>query len=125
VADSQERKFSPCRLIGLGGVLIVIVGVILIGGGALMFIHIPSMAITFGITFFVLLATFGTDFLKFIPIRNRLSEVHPAVYSYFRFPELQTQPEVCGNCTIRRPVYHRCRPDWYGNRPYSNAQKSE
>jgi flagellar motor component MotA len=67
MADSQERKFSPCRLIGLAGVLIVIVGVILIGGGALMFIHIPSMAITFGITFFVLLATFGTDFLRFIP----------------------------------------------------------
>jgi len=67
MADSQERKFSPCRLIGLAGVLIVIVGVILIGGGALIFIHIPSMAITFGITFFVLLATFGTDFLKFIP----------------------------------------------------------
>ena len=67
MADSQERKFSPCRLIGLAGVLIVIVGAILIGGGALMFIHIPSMAIMFGITFFVLLATFGTDFLKFIP----------------------------------------------------------
>ena len=67
MADYQERRFSPCRLIGLGGVVIVIAGAILIGGGAQVFIHIPSMAITFGITFFVLLATFGTDFLKFIP----------------------------------------------------------
>ena len=67
MADSKGRKFSPCRLIGLMGVLIVISGSIVIGGGAQIFIHIPSMAITFGIAFFVLLATFGTDFLKFIP----------------------------------------------------------
>ena len=67
MAESEVREFSPCRLIGLAGVLIIIAGAILIGGGAAMFIHIPSMAFTFGIAFFILLATFGTDFLKFIP----------------------------------------------------------
>ena len=65
--DSQERKFSPCRLIGLAGALFVLIGCIAIGGGWQTFIHIPSIGITLGITFFALLATFGTDFLRFIP----------------------------------------------------------
>lgn len=83
----QSRKFSPCRLIGLAGVLIVIAGTIVIGGGCQMFIHIPSMAITFGITFFVLLATFGTDFLKFIP-QSILTFVSHSPKSNPRFAEI-------------------------------------
>ena len=67
MADSKERKFSPCRLIGLVGVLIVISGCIAIGAGARMFVNLPSLAMVFGIAFFALLATFGMDFLKFIP----------------------------------------------------------
>ncbi len=67
MADSQGRNFSSCRLIGLAGVLTVIVGSILLCGCGGAFIHIPSMAVVFGITFFGLLATFGTDFLRFIP----------------------------------------------------------
>ena len=67
MADPQGRTFSPCRLIGLMGVLIVISGCILIGTGARMFVNFPSLAIVFGIAFFALLATFGMDFLKFIP----------------------------------------------------------
>ncbi|MCP4610705.1 MAG: hypothetical protein GY845_18515 [Planctomycetes bacterium] len=63
----QSMKFSPCRLIGLVGVVIVIVGAIVAGGDVATFIHIPSMVFMLGVTFFVLLATFGTDFLKFIP----------------------------------------------------------
>ena len=54
-------------MIGFAGVLFVLVGAIVVGGGALMFVHIPSLLFTFGIAFFLLLATFGTDFLKFIP----------------------------------------------------------
>ncbi len=64
---SQGRKFSPCRLIGLAGALFVLIGCIVVGGGAQSFIHIPSIVFVLGITFFALLATFGTDFLKFIP----------------------------------------------------------
>jgi len=60
-------RFSPCRLIGLLGVLFVIVGAIVLGGSALAFIHMPSIVFMFGVTFFILLATFGTDFLRFIP----------------------------------------------------------
>ena len=67
MADPQGRTFSPCRLIGLMGVLIVISGCILIGTGARMFVNLPSLAMVFGIAFFALLATFGMDFLKFIP----------------------------------------------------------
>ena len=67
MADSQGRTFSPCRLIGLMGVLIVISACIGIGTGARMFINFPSLVMVFGVAFFALLATFGTDFLKFIP----------------------------------------------------------
>jgi len=63
----QGMRFSPCRLIGLAGVLIVIVGALVAGGSALAFVHIPSIVFTFGVTFFILLATFGVDFLRFIP----------------------------------------------------------
>ncbi len=67
MVDSQGRTFSPCRLIGLMGVLIVISGCIAIGTGARMFINLPSLAMVFGVAFFALLATFGMDFLKFMP----------------------------------------------------------
>jgi flagellar motor component MotA len=75
MADSTERKFSPCRLIGLTGVMFIIIGCIAVGTGAPLFINLPSLAIVFGIAFFALLATFGIDFLKFIPesIRNFVS----------------------------------------------------
>lgn len=67
MTENQDKKFSPCRLIGLIGVLFLIVGSIAVGAGATMFINIPSAVITLGITFFMLLAAFGTDFLRFIP----------------------------------------------------------
>lgn len=67
MSECNVRKFSLCRLIGLGGVMFIIVGVIFIGAGSAMFVNLPSLAIVFGITFFLLLATFGTDFLRFVP----------------------------------------------------------
>jgi flagellar motor component MotA len=67
MADSTGRKFSPCRLIGLLGAMGVIVWAIVMGSGATLFINIPTFVAVFGIAFFALLATFGTDFLKFIP----------------------------------------------------------
>lgn len=87
MADSQERKFSPCRLIGFVGVLIVIAWSMLMGGGARMFIDIPSMAFIFGIAFFILLATFGTDFLKFLP-QSLLTFVSSSTESNPRFAQI-------------------------------------
>lgn len=49
------------------GVLMVISGCIGIGTGVTIFINFPSLAMVFGVAFFALLATFGMDFLKFIP----------------------------------------------------------
>jgi flagellar motor component MotA len=83
----QSMKFSPCRLIGLAGVLIVIVGAIVAGGSAAAFIHIPSMVFMLGVTFFVLLATFGTDFLKFIP-QSILTFISRDTKSNPRFAEI-------------------------------------
>ena len=65
--ESQGRKFSPCRLIGLAGVLVIIAYTILACDCEWAFIHFPSLLMTFGIAFFALLATFGIDFLKFLP----------------------------------------------------------
>lgn len=65
--EAKGRTFSLCRLTGLCGVVFVIVGSIFVGGGAMAFIHLPSLGFTCGIAFFLLLASFGTDFLRFIP----------------------------------------------------------
>ena len=67
MAETQGKKFSFCRLIGLAGATFLIVGAIAAGAGAAMFINLPSLAITLGVTFFMLLAAFGKDFLRFIP----------------------------------------------------------
>ncbi len=67
MATSQNRQLSLNRIIGLMGVLAIIVGVLWLSGHGLMFIHFPSLIFTLGITFFLLLGIFGSDFLKFIP----------------------------------------------------------
>lgn len=67
MSSSQGMEFSPCRFIGFLGTLFVIVGAIMMGGSALAFIHLPSLLFMFGVAFFILLATFGIDFLRFIP----------------------------------------------------------
>ena len=67
MTESQGKKFSFCRLIGLAGAMFLIGGAIAVGAGAGMFINLPSLAITLGVTFFMLLAAFGKDFLRFIP----------------------------------------------------------
>lgn len=64
--QSPVRVFSLSRFIGLTGVIAIIVGAILMGGGALGFIHIPAFLFTFGVAFFLLFAIFGKDFLLFI-----------------------------------------------------------
>lgn len=61
------RKFSITRFVGFFGALTVITLVLHSGGSSEMFFHIPSLAITLGVAFFLLLGTYGEDFLKFIP----------------------------------------------------------
>ncbi len=65
--NSQRRKISAFRFIGLTGAIGVIVVGIAMGGRLATFIHIPSILFAGGMTFFMLLASFGKDFLKFIP----------------------------------------------------------
>ena len=67
MSEFTAKKFSPCRLIGLIGVIFIIVGAIAVGAGWQIFINPVSLMFALGITFFLLLATFGKDFLKFIP----------------------------------------------------------
>jgi flagellar motor component MotA len=68
MSESQNRKFSPYRTIGFVGVVAMIAPAMLAGGtGVRIFFNIPSIAIITGITFFLLLANFGKNFLKFIP----------------------------------------------------------
>lgn len=66
MSQPHTREFSPSHLIGITGVIAIIVGAIVMGGGAFAFIHIPSFLFTFGVTFFLLIAIFGKDFLLFI-----------------------------------------------------------
>ena len=46
--------------------ILLVWGIIATGGGA-GFVNLPAFMITFGFSFFLLLGTFGTDYLKFIP----------------------------------------------------------
>ena len=64
--EKPNYRFSICRLIATLGVSFLIIGAIIAGGGA-GFINIPAAMMTFGVCSFLLLGSFGTDFLKFIP----------------------------------------------------------
>ena len=66
MTDSQQYKYSICRTIGTIGVCVIISLPIILGGGR-GFLNIPAALLTFCLTFFLLLGSFGTDFLKFIP----------------------------------------------------------
>ena len=67
---SKNKKFSICRLIATSGILLIIVFSVCSVGTMSYFVtlfHIPSILFIFGASFFLLLGTYGTDFLKFIP----------------------------------------------------------
>ena len=63
----STRMFSSYRLIGIIGVLGVILTAMIVGGDVRIYIHLPSVLILLGVSFFALLATFHGDFLRFIP----------------------------------------------------------
>ena len=65
--NSNGRRFSVCRTIATLGIIFLLGFGIAAGGGGSAFIHIPSMLITIGICFLLLLGTHGIEFLKFIP----------------------------------------------------------
>lgn len=64
---SNGRRFSLCRTTATLGISFILVFCIASGGGGSCFIHLPSMFITIGICFLLLLGTYGVEFLKFIP----------------------------------------------------------
>ena len=64
---SNGRRFSVCRTIATVGILFLVGFGIIDSCGGWYFIHIPSMLITIGLCFLLLLGTYGVEFLKFIP----------------------------------------------------------
>jgi flagellar motor component MotA len=67
MSDELSYKFSACRTIATAGVSFIVAGTLNASGDAMIFIHIPSFMFVCGICFFLLLGSFGADFLKFIP----------------------------------------------------------
>jgi flagellar motor component MotA len=67
MSERLTYKFSVCRTIATGGVTFILAGALSCSGDVQMFIHVPSFIFVFGICFFLLLGSFGIDFLKFIP----------------------------------------------------------
>ena len=61
-----HRSFSIYRLIGVLGFTAMVIFLAVMGGGA-GFVHAPGIFIIFLSTFMLLLATFGHDYLKFLP----------------------------------------------------------
>lgn len=65
MTDKAKRKFAPGRLIALLGLLLFGATFVLMTPYGLM--NIPTLLAVTGFPFFLLLATFGTDYLQFIP----------------------------------------------------------
>ncbi|MBT3202227.1 MAG: hypothetical protein HN350_20185 [Phycisphaerales bacterium] len=60
-------KFSVCRTIATAGVSFLLAGTISASSDAMIYLHIPTIAFVFGICFFMLLGSYGADFIRFIP----------------------------------------------------------
>ncbi|MBN2686146.1 MAG: hypothetical protein JXR40_12760 [Pontiellaceae bacterium] len=61
-----KRRISKYRFIGWSGVILLTIGAVFAAGGY-GFFNLPVLLLTNGITFLLLLATYGNDFLRFIP----------------------------------------------------------
>jgi flagellar motor component MotA len=66
MAHSKNRKLSVCRMLSTVMTSFLLLGSIVLGGGA-GFFSMPCLMITCGMTFFLLLGVFGKAFLLFIP----------------------------------------------------------
>ena len=62
----QHRRFSIFHTLATLGITMLI-AVCVVMGGAAGFINYPSLMITLGIPFFLLLGNYGRDYLRFIP----------------------------------------------------------
>ena len=67
MSDELSYKFSACRTIATAGISFIVVWTMSASGDAMIFIHVPNFMFVCGICFFLLLGSFGVDFLKFIP----------------------------------------------------------
>lgn len=66
MSDTQQYKLSVCRMIGTIG-SISLISLAIIAGGAQGFLNLPATLLTFVLAAFLLLGSFGIDFLKFVP----------------------------------------------------------
>ena len=62
----QHRRFSISHTLATGGITSLITVSVMMGGWG-GFINFPSLMITLGIPFFLLLGNYGRDYLRFIP----------------------------------------------------------
>jgi flagellar motor component MotA len=67
MSDKLSYKFSIYRFVATAGVSVIVGWMMSLGGDAGIYLHLPTLAIVFGICFFLLLGSYGADFLKFIP----------------------------------------------------------
>ncbi|MHC4740996.1 MAG: hypothetical protein ACYS8Z_03745 [Planctomycetota bacterium] len=76
MAGNSDWKFSTYRLIGTAGMILILAFSVFQGGLGFSdsqtgwpfdFVHAPSVIGIIGLTFFLLLGTFESDFLRFIP----------------------------------------------------------
>jgi flagellar motor component MotA len=73
----MKYQFSICRTLSSFFIVFLLVFTIYIGGGGYAFIHIPSFIITGGLAFFITLAVYELEFLKFIINALRLFVCKP------------------------------------------------
>jgi len=65
--EKQAFTFSLSRLIANLCIAGLILCAVWMGGGMGIFLNIPAVMLTLGVTFFLLLATYGEDFVRFVP----------------------------------------------------------
>ncbi len=65
--ENKRRKISLCRMISFTGIFLITCSAVVSKGQWHYYFNIPSLIITFGLTFFLLLLNFGKDFVTFIP----------------------------------------------------------
>ena len=67
MSDTLSYKFSIFRTIATAGVVFLTWYALSVTRDSLLFVHVPSFVFPFGICFFLMLGSYGTDYLRFIP----------------------------------------------------------
>ncbi len=62
---NNSRKFSVCRLAGTVVAILFLIVVVWLGGAPGIFVNVPSILLVLGLTFALLTALHGEDFLRF------------------------------------------------------------